>query len=100
MSDGAFPTGSGAPGVDDRVPHVDRHGGRLVLTRGDGNRHATGVAVGRPPALPAALDAALSDGEGRLYGLPTYTAMLELRAELHRRGHVGRFWAGADRSAA
>jgi lipid II isoglutaminyl synthase (glutamine-hydrolysing) len=50
------------------------------------------------PALPAALDAALSAGEGRLYALPTYTAMLELRAELHRRGHVGRFWAGAERT--
>jgi UDP-N-acetylmuramyl tripeptide synthase len=27
-----------------------------------------------------------------LYLLPTYTAMLELRAELHRRGLVGAFW--------
>jgi UDP-N-acetylmuramyl tripeptide synthase len=50
-------------------------------------------------SLPAALDAALADGEGRLYALPTYTAMLELRAELHRRGHVGQFWAGAERTA-
>jgi UDP-N-acetylmuramyl tripeptide synthase len=50
------------------------------------------------PALPAALDAALAGGEGRLYVLPTYTAMLELRAELHRRGHVGRFWADGERS--
>jgi UDP-N-acetylmuramyl tripeptide synthase len=52
------------------------------------------------PAPPAALDAALSGGQGRLYALPTYTGMLELRAELHRRGHVGRFWAAAERTAA
>ncbi len=45
------------------------------------------------PALPAALDAALSTaGTGRLFALPTYTALLELRAELTRRGHVSRFW--------
>ena len=53
------------------------------------------------PALAAALDAALADNPtppARLYALPTYTAMLELRAELARRGHVGRFWAGVDRT--
>ncbi len=38
------------------------------------------------PDLPRALDAALGDGSGPLYALPTYTAMLELRAELARRG--------------
>jgi lipid II isoglutaminyl synthase (glutamine-hydrolysing) len=38
------------------------------------------------PALDRALDAAVADGEGRLVALPTYTAMLELRALLHRRG--------------
>jgi hypothetical protein len=27
-----------------------------------------------------------------VYALPTYTALLELRAELARRGHVGRFY--------
>jgi lipid II isoglutaminyl synthase (glutamine-hydrolysing) len=48
-----------------------------------------GVAGGRisvQPALDRALDAAVADGEGRLVALPTYTAMLELRALLHRRG--------------
>ena len=38
------------------------------------------------PALDRALDEAAADGEGRLVALPTYTAMLELRALLHRRG--------------
>ncbi|MGI8729096.1 MAG: DUF1727 domain-containing protein, partial [Solirubrobacteraceae bacterium] len=38
------------------------------------------------PALEAGLDAALADGDGRLVALPTYTAMLELRALLVARG--------------
>ena len=29
----------------------------------------------------------------RLFALPTYTALLELRHELQRRGHVGAFWS-------
>jgi lipid II isoglutaminyl synthase (glutamine-hydrolysing) len=45
-------------------------------------------------ALPAALDDALAHGGSRVFALPTYTALLELRAELARRGHVERFWAG------
>lgn len=46
------------------------------------------------PKLEAALDAALAatpPGE-TLYALPTYTAMLDLRALLADRGHVERFW--------
>jgi UDP-N-acetylmuramyl tripeptide synthase len=46
------------------------------------------------PALPAALDDALTGARGgRVFALPTYTALLELRAELVRRGHVDRFWS-------
>jgi UDP-N-acetylmuramyl tripeptide synthase len=37
-------------------------------------------------ALDAGLDAAIASGEGPLYALPTYTAMLGLRAELVSRG--------------
>jgi UDP-N-acetylmuramyl tripeptide synthase len=37
-------------------------------------------------SLAAGLDAAIGDGEGPLYALPTYTAMLALRAELVERG--------------
>jgi UDP-N-acetylmuramyl tripeptide synthase len=36
--------------------------------------------------LAAGLDAAIGDGEGPLYALPTYTAMLALREELVERG--------------
>ena len=54
------------------------------------------------PALGPALDAALRGcPDGRLFALPTYTALLELRQELERRGHVAAFWsretAGAGR---
>jgi UDP-N-acetylmuramyl tripeptide synthase len=46
------------------------------------------------PALPAALDAALADCPARrLFAVPTYTALLELRHELERRGHVSAFWS-------
>jgi UDP-N-acetylmuramyl tripeptide synthase len=46
------------------------------------------------PALPAALDDALTGARGaRIFVLPTYTALLELRAELARRGHVQNFWS-------
>ncbi len=38
------------------------------------------------PELDRALDAAVGDGAGRLYALPTYTAMLSLRELLARRG--------------
>jgi hypothetical protein len=36
--------------------------------------------------LAAGLDAAIGDGAGPLYALPTYTAMLALREELVGRG--------------
>jgi lipid II isoglutaminyl synthase (glutamine-hydrolysing) len=50
------------------------------------------------PDLPAALDAALAGAaSGQLFALPTYTALLELRAELGRRGHVESFWETASR---
>ncbi|HEY5430438.1 MAG TPA: MurT ligase domain-containing protein [Solirubrobacteraceae bacterium] len=56
-----------------------------------------GVEVSRlhvVPDLPRALDAALADGAGApLFALPTYTALLELREELQRRGLVGAFWS-------
>jgi len=45
------------------------------------------------PGLPAALDEALAGAsDGRLFALPTYTALLELRSELARRGHAPQFW--------
>jgi UDP-N-acetylmuramyl tripeptide synthase len=52
----------------------------------------TSVAV--EPDLAHALDLALDQlpAGATLYALPTYTAMLELRAELARRGWVRPFW--------
>lgn len=47
-----------------------------------------------PRALTAALEAA---GGRRLFALPTYTALLELREELAARGHAPRFWADGGR---
>jgi UDP-N-acetylmuramyl tripeptide synthase len=45
------------------------------------------------PALAPALDEALAGADsGRVYVLPTYTALLELRQELADRGHAVRFW--------
>ncbi len=49
------------------------------------------------PSLAAALDAAVTDtADGRLFVLPTYTALLELREELAARGHVAQFWQRRD----
>jgi UDP-N-acetylmuramyl tripeptide synthase len=49
------------------------------------------------PSLPSALDSALAAaGESGVYALPTYTALLELREELSRRGHVERYWAASQ----
>jgi UDP-N-acetylmuramyl tripeptide synthase len=44
------------------------------------------------PELRDGLDAALADGSGPLYALPTYTALLELRDLLSRRGQVEGHW--------
>ena len=45
------------------------------------------------PALAAALDVALADAPaGRVFALPTYTALLELRDELASRGSAPPFW--------
>jgi UDP-N-acetylmuramyl tripeptide synthase len=47
--------------------------------------------------LDTALDQALAQAGGEtLYALPTYTALLELRQELSRRGHVAPYWASAE----
>jgi UDP-N-acetylmuramyl tripeptide synthase len=48
------------------------------------------------PALPDALDRALATTSGgRLFVLPTYTAMLALRDQLSARGYVGQYWEAA-----
>jgi UDP-N-acetylmuramyl tripeptide synthase len=47
------------------------------------------------PDLAAALDAAVAAGSGPAYVLTTYTAMLELRGALTRRGVVRPYWEAA-----
>ena len=48
------------------------------------------------PGVAPALDDALGDApSGRLYALPTYTALLELRGELASRGQALPFWEPA-----
>jgi lipid II isoglutaminyl synthase (glutamine-hydrolysing) len=44
------------------------------------------------PAIGPALDRALSTASGRLFALPTYTALLELRKLLADRGLAEEFW--------
>ncbi len=48
------------------------------------------------PELPAALDQAIRESaSGRVFAIPTYTALLALRAELTARGHVSAYWEPA-----
>ncbi|HSC03118.1 MAG TPA: MurT ligase domain-containing protein [Solirubrobacteraceae bacterium] len=58
-----------------------------------------GVPVDRlhvVPGVAAALDEALADAPaGRVYALPTYTALLELRGLLAERGYAVPFWEPA-----
>ena len=51
-------------------------------------------SVAVEPDLARAIDVALArlPSGATLYALPTYTAMLELRAEMARRGWVRPFW--------
>ncbi len=44
------------------------------------------------PGIGASLDAAVADAPGRLFALPTYTALLELRKLLADRGLAKEFW--------
>ncbi|HEU4462137.1 MAG TPA: Mur ligase family protein [Solirubrobacterales bacterium] len=44
------------------------------------------------PEIAASLDAAVRGAEGRLFALPTYTALLELRKLLADRGLAEEFW--------
>ncbi|HYB28472.1 MAG TPA: Mur ligase family protein [Solirubrobacteraceae bacterium] len=53
------------------------------------------VVSGLAPALDEAVAHTCADAS-RLYVLPTYTALLELRSELAGRGHAVRFWEQAD----
>ena len=49
-------------------------------------------AIAVEPDIGRSLDAALTGAQGRLFALPTYTALLELRKLLADRGHAEEFW--------
>jgi lipid II isoglutaminyl synthase (glutamine-hydrolysing) len=49
-------------------------------------------AIGVVPGIEPSLDAAVQGAEGRLFALPTYTALLELRKLLADRGLAKEFW--------
>lgn len=49
-------------------------------------------AIEVEPAIGTSLDRALDGARGRLFALPTYTALLELRKLLADRGHAKEFW--------
>jgi len=49
-------------------------------------------AIEVEPGIAPSLDRALSASQGRLFALPTYTALLELRKLLTARGHAREFW--------
>ncbi len=49
-------------------------------------------AIEVEPEIGASLDRALDGAGGRLFALPTYTALLELRKLLADRGHAEEFW--------
>ena len=78
------------------------HAGRITCTGTRASRGAPpqvrGLDTGRDRVvedIEAAMDRALAAAEGRagrLFALPTYTALIELRTLLARRGHVAEFW--------
>jgi UDP-N-acetylmuramyl tripeptide synthase len=49
-------------------------------------------AIEAVPGIGASLDAAVAGSQGRLFALPTYTALLELRKLLADRGLAKEFW--------
>jgi UDP-N-acetylmuramyl tripeptide synthase len=76
-----------------RVGHVTCSGARaaeLALRLKYAGWPADAIAV--EPEIGAALDLALERSRGTLIALPTYTAMLELRALLTRRGVARSHW--------
>jgi UDP-N-acetylmuramyl tripeptide synthase len=50
-------------------------------------------AIEVEPSIERSLDAAVAEADGRLFALPTYTALLELRTLLSRRGLAKSYWA-------
>jgi lipid II isoglutaminyl synthase (glutamine-hydrolysing) len=51
------------------------------------------AAIEVEPSIERSLDAAVADANGRMFALPTYTALLELRTLLAKRGLAKSYWA-------
>jgi UDP-N-acetylmuramyl tripeptide synthase len=70
----------------------------IPIAPADGKSTTEPVRYAIQPDIATALDAALAQtGAGEtLYIVPTYTAMLAVRAELERRGYAARYWETAD----
>jgi hypothetical protein len=49
-------------------------------------------AIAVEPGIEASLDAAVATAPGRLFALPTYTALMDLRKLLADRGLAKEFW--------
>jgi hypothetical protein len=50
-------------------------------------------AIEVDPEISRSIDHAVERADGRLFALPTYTALLELRTLLSRRGLAEEYWA-------
>jgi hypothetical protein len=50
-------------------------------------------AIAVDEAIDRSLDGAVAEARGRLFALPTYTALLELRTLLAKRGLARTYWA-------
>ncbi len=51
------------------------------------------AAIEVEPSIERSLDAAVAEANGRMFALPTYTALLELRTLLAKRGLAKSYWA-------
>ena len=76
----------GAPG------HLRRHAGAGDGAAAEIRRLARGADRGRARRSSASLDRAVAAAPERLFALPTYTALLELRKLLSSRGLAKEFW--------
>jgi UDP-N-acetylmuramyl tripeptide synthase len=84
------------PEEEGSAPAVPSANARLAAEPQPGGRDTVPIII--EPSVPRALDAALEHtprGQS-LFVVPTYTAMLAVRAELERRGFAPHYWETAD----
>ncbi len=76
-----------------RADHLLRHTRGRARAEAQIRRCAGRAPARHPRAVAGARRRAAAGAHRRIYALPTYTALLELRDELARRGLVNQFWA-------